>query len=53
MKTELTLTEWRENLNVQHRFRNFWASVSSVKIGSQVRDDTVRAIIEAMERVRT
>ena len=52
METEIDLAHWRSNLEIQHRFANFWSNVSSVKVASTTRDDTSRAIIEAMERVR-
>lgn len=51
MKTEIDLAQWRSNLEIQHRFANFWSNVSSLHIALGVRDDTARAIIEAMERV--
>lgn len=51
MKTEISLDQWRSNLEVQHRFANFWSNVSSVKVASSVRDDTSRAIVAAMEKV--
>lgn len=51
MKTEISLAQWRSNLEVQHRFANFWSNVSSVQVASSVRDDTSRAILEGMARV--
>lgn len=53
MKTEISLDQWRSNLEVQHRFANFWSNVSSVRVASSVRDDTSRAIIDAMSKVDT
>lgn len=53
MKTEISLDQWRSNLEVQHRFANFWSNGSSVKVASSTRDDTSRAIIEAMARVES
>lgn len=51
MKSEISIDQWRSNLEVQARFANFWSNVSSVVVASSVRDDTSRAIIEAMSRV--
>lgn len=51
MKSEISLEQWRSNLEVQSRFANFWSNVSSVQVASSVRDDTSRAIIEAMGKV--
>lgn len=53
MKSEISIEQWRSNLEVQARFANFWSNVTSVQVASSVRDDTSRAIIEAMARVES
>lgn len=50
MKPEITLDEWRTNLENQRRFSSFWSNVSSIQIAPSTPEGTQITIVKAMER---